>query len=276
MSAQIEFETPENIQVGYQPAGLGTRFVAWFVDNIIMVFAGVVIFIVLACSGVVTDDVLKQVAEPAQSADGKDNASAERTHEALVYLMGVFAMVWGLGGFVYFGASELALRGQTVGKRLSGIRVVKRDGFALEAGSIVVRNIFRVVDHLPPLWLVPLLSAASQRLGDMVAGTIVVFDKPESLSNLREALARAPAAEARFTFDNSVLKRARPQDFEAIEKILERWSVLNPTQRETLLDQVVPPLVTRLQMEIPVAEDRGLFLQELLAAEYRRQHRRLG
>jgi uncharacterized RDD family membrane protein YckC len=281
MSAKIEFETPENIQVGYQPAGLGTRFLAWFVDNIVLVILGIVIFMALVCSGVVTDKVLQKVAPPVRDAagsdaEGKNKSSPAETHDMLVYLLGISTVVWGLGSFVYYGASELALRGQTLGKRLSGIRVVKRDGFALEAGSIVVRNIFRVVDHLPPLWLVPLLSPSSQRLGDMVAGTIVVLDKPESLSGLREALASEPRADARFSFDNSVLKRARPQDFEAIEKILERWSALKDPQRQALLDQIVPPLVARLQVESPVTEERSLFLQELLAAEYRRQHRRLG
>jgi uncharacterized RDD family membrane protein YckC len=49
MSAKIQFETPENIQVAYEPAGLGTRFVAWFVDNIIMYAGAIAIFFILVC-----------------------------------------------------------------------------------------------------------------------------------------------------------------------------------------------------------------------------------
>ena len=64
MSVGIQFETPENIRVAYEPAGLGTRFVAWFVDNIIIYAAGIVIFFILICSGAITDTVIRDVFEP--------------------------------------------------------------------------------------------------------------------------------------------------------------------------------------------------------------------
>jgi uncharacterized RDD family membrane protein YckC len=277
MSAKIEFETPENIQVEYQPAGIGTRFVAWFVDNIIMSAAGVVIFFILICSGVITDTVIRDIAESGrETARRTAEQSPGETPEVVLYFVGLFLLVSSLGSFVYYGLSELFLRGQTLGKRLSQIRVVRLDGFALDPGGILVRNIFRVVDHLPPLWIVPLLSAKSQRLGDMVAGTVVVFDNPEPISNLRQSLSQRPPSEAQFTFDVGALKRARPRDFDAIEKILERWGQLTESQKQTFLGQVVPPLAARLKIELPPDDRRLPFLQDLLAAEYRRQHRNLG
>ncbi len=157
MSTKIAFETPENIQVAYQPAGLGTRFVAWFVDNIIMAAAGVVIFFILMCSGVITDSVIRDIVEPGrQTARRPAGQPPGETSGAVWYFVGLFLLVSGVGSFIYFGASELFSRGQTLGKRLSGIRVVRADGFALEPGGILVRNIFRVIDQQPPLWLVPL------------------------------------------------------------------------------------------------------------------------
>jgi hypothetical protein len=71
-----------------------------------------------------------------------------------------------------------------------------------------------------------------------------------------------------FTFDAMTLKGARQQDFEAIEKILNRWDSLAVPQQKALLDQIVPPLVERFKTNPPTLED-------LLAAEYRRQHRNL-
>jgi uncharacterized RDD family membrane protein YckC len=273
MSAKIAFETPENIQVAYEPAGLGTRFVAWFVDNIIMSVASLGIFFILICSGVITDsvirDIVEPVREPAQQPPGE-------TPQAVLYFVGLYFLVSGVGSFVYYGLSELLLRGQTLGKRMSGIRVVRLDGFALEPGGILVRNIFRVIDHLPPLWVVPLVSKKSQRLGDMVAGTVVVSDKPEAISDLRLSLSQRPAGAAQFAFDAATLKRARPQDFEAVEKILERWDQLTADQQRTFLDQLVAPLAGRLKMDLPPADGRVQFLQDLLAAEYQRQHRGLG
>jgi uncharacterized RDD family membrane protein YckC len=273
MSAKIAFETPENIQVAYQPAGIGTRFVAWFVDSIIMTAAGVVIFLILICSGVITETIVRDITESARRS--VEPPSAE-TPEAVWYFVGLFLLVAGVGSFVYYGLSELFLRGQTVGKRLSGIRVVRVDGFALEPGGIFVRNLFRVIDHLPPLWVVPLVSARSQRLGDMVAGTVVVFDKPESISNLRLSLSQRPPGIAQFAFDAAALKRARAQDFEAIEKILERWNDLTGDQKQTFLGQLVPPLAARLKTDLPPDDQRLAFLQDLLVAEFKRQHRSLG
>jgi uncharacterized RDD family membrane protein YckC len=277
MNAKIAFETPENIQVAYEPAGVGTRFVAWFVDNIILTLAGLGILFILLCSGVITETVVRDVVEPAREAARR---SAEKrpgeVPEVTWYFVGLFVVISGVGSFVYYGLSELFSRGQTLGKRLSGIRVVRIDGFALEPGGILVRNLFRVIDNVPLLWIVPLVSKKSQRLGDMVAGTVVVFDKPEPISDLRVSLAQRPAGTAQFSFDAAALKRARPQDFEAIEKILERWQQLNDQQQTIFLSQLLPPLAERLKTEMPAEDQRLQFLQDLLAAEYRRQHRSLG
>lgn len=269
----IQFETPENIQVAYEPAGLGTRFVAWFVDNIIMTVFGFVLLVVLLCTGAISDSVLRDIAGPAGESGRPAHGEAP---EVSFYLIGLFVLISGVGSFVYYGLSELFSRGQTIGKRMSGIRVVRLDGFALDPGGIFVRNIFRVIDHLPPLWIVPLLSKQSQRLGDMAAGTVVVFDRPETIGDLRLALSERPPAEARFTFDSAALKRVRPQDFAAVEQILERWGQLTGEQQQTFLGQLVLPLVARLQTEPPTDDLRLQFLQDLLAAEYRRQHRSLG
>jgi hypothetical protein len=202
--------------------------------------------------------------------------SPEDSPELVLYFIGAFVLVSGLGSFVYYGLSELLLRGQTLGKRMSGIRVVRLDGFALEPGGVFVRNIFRVIDQFPPLWLVPIVSKQSQRLGDMVAGTVVVKDRPESISKLRLAFSERSAADAQFVFDAGMLKRARPQDFAAVEKILERWGQLTEEQRQMFLGQLVPPLAARLKAELPPEDQRLAFLRDLLSAEYRRQHRSLG
>ncbi len=265
----IEFETPENVQVAYEPAGLGTRFVAWVYDTIIMIAIGLVLLVVLLCAGAASDSLLKDFTA---LQDGDEPEMGRAT----AYMVGLFLLVWGIGSFLYYGLFELLGRGQTLGKRALGVRVVRLDGFALTPGAVFVRNIFRVIDNLGPLWIVPLLSKKSQRLGDMVAGTVVVVDKPEPLGDLRMVLSERPAVEARFTFDVGALKRVRPQDFSAVEQILERWDSVGPIQQQELLGRLIPPLVARLQVEPPDFDFRLEFLQDLLAAEYRRQHRNLG
>lgn len=73
---------------------------------------------------------------------------------------------------------ELVWRGQTVGKKLMGLRVVDEQGLKLRASQVVVRNLLRFVDMLPAFYalggLVSLFSPRAQRLGDLAAGTVVV------------------------------------------------------------------------------------------------------
>lgn len=269
---KIEFETPENVHVSYEPAGLGTRFVAWFVDNLILVVVYIVLFFALMIAGIATESVARKLDAAMENA----TTDKEAPEEVIFYFIGVFLLVWGIGSFFYYGCCEYLMRGQTPGKRISGIRVVRLDGFSLEAGSIFARSIFRVIDHIPVLWVVPLVSAKSQRLGDMVAGTTVVSDRQETFGGLRAQIAVRKAADARFQFDAARLKRARPQDFAAIEKILDRWTQLNDAQRLALLQQMIPGLAARLQTDVPSDDDALQYLTDLLAAEYRRQHRNLG
>ncbi len=276
MATRLEFETPENIRVGYEPAGLGTRFMAWSIDNIVVTVSMFVIFILLLVGGLATETVMRDFVRAVQ---GLDNSKGiDKAHESvrfMQYFFGLGILIWGLGSFIYFGCSELWLRGQTFGKRCLGLRVIRIDGFSLDPTSIFVRNIFRVVDQFPIVWMVPFLSKRSQRFGDMAAGTTVIVDKPAQLSPIRQALSESSAANAKFTFDGMTLKRLRPQDLQAIERIISRWDAIPESQQDSLLHQLVPPLVNRLQVNPPPLEERLDFLIDLLAAEYRRQHRSL-
>ena len=269
-SEHIEFETPENVQVRYQPAGLGTRFLAWLADELLfwLILLVIVIVLMFAAQGVAAafSRIFRESIEftPGQSP------------QVPFYFVGIITLIIGLGSFAYFGLSEYLLRGQTFGKRRFSLRVVNVNGFSLNAGCIFMRNIFRIIDHLPVLWIVPFVSKRSQRLGDMVAGTIIVVDQTTKMSGLRERLLKRSAAEIRFHFDNLTLQRARTNDIEAIEKILERWRSVKQKQKKQLLAHICDPLAKRLQVEPPEPENRLRFLLDFLAAEYRRQYRQLG
>lgn len=274
MNQQIEFETPENVSVSYQAAGLGSRFTAWVVDFLILFL--VLFFLFIVAIVVVSIDV--SLSREMEKLLGP-GTGGEAGEVSMVFL-GVWTAIWGLSTFLYFGLSEFITSGQTLGKRMLKLRVVKTNGFALDAGSILMRNLFRVIDNIPMLWIVPLVSKKSQRLGDMVAGTILVSDEQAKLGGLRDRLLSRDAAEAVFRFDPGMLKHLRTQDVEAMERILERWHQLDPVSRDTtlrpLLDKISDPLASRIGTEPPDVAQRLRFLEDLLAAEYRRQYRHLG
>jgi uncharacterized RDD family membrane protein YckC len=270
MTSLVHFETPENVQIDYRTSGLGTRFCAWLLDLLLVI----VVAILLVLGSVL---VGAAVTKAFDSALGKLGVRRTGSPEELnLYIAAVVWVALQLGSLVYFTLSELLVRGQTIGKRACGLRVVRVNGFALEAGSVLIRNILRVIDQIPPLWLVPLLSVRSQRLGDMVAGTIVVAETQDRIGELRAKLQARDAQDARFRFDAAMLNRTQPTDVEALERILERWPSLTENQRTLLLDRMVEPLAKRLSAPSPDRADRHEFLVELLSAIYRRESRRLG
>src|SRR5262245_47750827 len=121
MENALRFETPENVQVRYEPAGLGSRFVAWFVDQLLLAVFMFLAFIALVMAGASFDFLFRN--------DGRGS----RDDRAMLYFIGFMLLIWGLGSIVYFGCCELLLRGQTIGKRASHLRVIKVNGFQLDA-----------------------------------------------------------------------------------------------------------------------------------------------
>jgi uncharacterized membrane protein SpoIIM required for sporulation/uncharacterized RDD family membrane protein YckC len=99
---------------------------------------------------------------------------------------------------LYHPALEIALRGVTPGKRLAGLRIVDRAGGVPGFGALALRNMFRVIDGLPVFYGVGLaavlLTREQSRIGDLAAGTLVVYDR----SVVRDAPPVAAAALARL------------------------------------------------------------------------------
>lgn len=93
---------------------------------------------------------------------------------------------------IYAIVCEWMWRGQTVGKRLFGLRVVDAHGLRLEPSQVIVRNILRFVDVLPVLYLVGgvacVFSHYRQRVGDIAAGTVVVRAPKLAKPNLDQLL----------------------------------------------------------------------------------------
>ncbi len=146
----LVIRTPEGIEFALPLAGVVSRMLALLVD-----------FLVIAAIG----QLIRQVIAPL-NAFGADVAGA-------VYAVGYFAV-----SMLYGAILEWFWRGQTVGKRLFGLRVVDARGLRLEPSQVIVRNILRLIDALPALYLVGGTACFFQRhrrrLGDIAAGTVVL------------------------------------------------------------------------------------------------------
>ena len=149
---RLTITTPEGVELSLTLAGVGSRFIAATVDALI---EGVVL-IATACVVFLTNGF----------GGGSDIATA-------VYAVCVFVVF-----FFYDIGFEVLASGRTPGKRWNGIRVVRSGGQPIGFLASAIRNLLRIVDWLPSLYLVGiasiLLSSKNQRLGDIVAGTVVM------------------------------------------------------------------------------------------------------
>jgi uncharacterized RDD family membrane protein YckC len=100
-------------------------------------------------------------------------AAAGRVGSGLAYLLS-FAVVW-----LYSVAFELLWAGATPGKKLLGLQVVRANGLPVDAAASLIRNLLRAADSLPFLPLTALVTMLAtrgfRRLGDLAAGTLVVY-----------------------------------------------------------------------------------------------------
>jgi uncharacterized RDD family membrane protein YckC len=132
--------------------------------------------------------------------------------------------------FLYHPVVELAMRGSTPGKRMAGVRIVARDGATPGAGALLTRNVFRLVDSMPLFYGVGLITVVltrdNLRIGDMAAGTLLVF----------EHLGARPPASAAAAHRVSRLDAAGA---EIVTELLERWPALQSEARVRLARQVL-------------------------------------
>ena len=156
---KLSIDTPEQINLEYELAGPGSRFMALFVDLMIQLIAGILIFILLSFAGIAF--------HPFRGGG---------TWMLALTIILIFVVQWG-----YFAIFEILWNGQTPGKRQAGIRVINETGRQASVYEAVARNLLRAVDALPGLYavgaIVMFLSPESKRIGDYVAGTVVVHDR---------------------------------------------------------------------------------------------------
>jgi len=225
---KLIIETPEQTSIEFPLAGIGSRFLAVLIDTLFqyaMVAALVLIFVGLA-SGIES---------------GFGQSSVGRVWGVAILVLVYFLLMYG-----YFILFESIWNGQTPGKRITHIRVIKDSGQPITAIDAVGRNLLRLIDQLPFAYGVGVLCAwispQSKRLGDYVAGTVVVHEKPlETVT----APWNAPAQAATHQYGAS---RLTPEEFALVETFLSRRSALDAGVRYETAYSIVRRIESKLTM----------------------------
>ena len=234
----ITIETPEHIQVHYELAGIGSRALAGGLD--------------LLLQGLITGVIVGSLAYLGQRLGWRDAYGLAASI--------VVATVGFLAATAYYVISEMTMDGQSFGKRIAGLRVIRDDGTPITFLESAIRNIIRVVDMFPFFYSIGLitvfLSKRSKRLGDMAAGTVVV--KERMLEQPQGPQADLPPEVARAVLPSELEARLRnalhllsPVDFETIDRFLQRRAELDPPLRRRLGRQFAAAMLTKLAIAAP-------------------------
>ena len=239
---KLTIDTPEQIALEFALAGVGSRFLAMAFDTILQ--AGAIT--ILAAIGL----ILRAVSGFATPLRG-------------LGIWGI-ALLFALGFVVYsgyFAIFEAVWSGQTPGKRLVGLRVIDVSGRPVTVYASIVRNLLRLIDQLPGVYAVGILSilitTRQQRIGDLAAGTVVVHERIENAAVIPHAEPQTPRHGAH---------RLSAGEIAVIEGFLQRREDLGEWTRR----QTARKIAARMRGTLDLAEDEAdERLLEQLASEYR-------
>lgn len=150
-------ELAEGVEIRLRIAGPILRVFAWLLDMLFISIALLILAVVFSIAGAVVGG---QVSEG-------------------VMMLAAFVLTWWYPVFC-----EVSKWGATFGKKILGLRVIQPSGAPITWSQAIVRNFLRVVDINPPFFGIPAMASCLatrrfQRLGDLAAGTVVVYERSE-------------------------------------------------------------------------------------------------
>ncbi len=223
---KLIIETPELIPLEFMLAGVGSRFIAVTIDTLLQLGLSLIAVIpFLAMAGV------------------SETLDMQGTWPMAILILVLFLLQYG-----YFAAFEIAWNGQTPGKRWLGLRVIRDSGLQITASDAVARNLLRIVDQLPGFYAIGILSTLfspqSKRLGDYVAGTVVVHEAP--FEDARPSLATR-GEEAGGADETHRAAHLSSADLELIEAFLDRREQYDTPVRSDMARRLASWVASRMK-----------------------------
>jgi uncharacterized RDD family membrane protein YckC len=245
MEQDVAILSPEKTILTYRLAGLGSRITAHVID--LLIVTATTIGIVIGVSYVV-----------ARFDEGIATA-----------IILVTSVLW---PFLYFILLEGLWNGQTIGKKASGLRVRMIDGTPVTFAAALARNLMRPADMMPGPYFVGLLAMftnpRSQRVGDLIAGTIVCYEKRPTA-----VFAAAPHTVGLHPLESHVgeLRGMTIEEYNALRRFADRFPELSTNVQNKLIEEVWTPIAQR--REVPALTNvHAIYLAEAVVMKYGRQH----
>ncbi len=254
MDERMTIRTPEHVELRLLLAGAGNRFLALLLDLMLQALLFVGIF---AGAGVALWAGRSFLAD-----------ATERVLEQFgVWLVAAFVFLLFLVQWGYFTLFETLWAGQTPGKRLVKIRVVREDGRPIGFAEAAIRNLLRVVLDSQPLnlyavgFVTGMLNARFRRLGDFVAGTVVIRERRRAVPGAGPRL-RAPAQPA-LAQAGPLVRQLTREEAAMLQAYLRRRDELDVAKRSEMARRIATSLMQRLGVTQPMDMSYDAFLEWL-------------
>jgi uncharacterized RDD family membrane protein YckC len=265
-------ETPERVPLAFALASIGNRFLAAAIDHAIQYSA--IVLVVWAFLNIANIDVL--------GGSNSENKTLADLPNWTIAVMIICLFLLFTGYFILF---EWLWGGQTPGKRLLRLRVIREDGRPITLWEAIARNLLRIFDSVPgffvPIYSVGLivifLSKRDQRVGDIFAGTVVIRERSDEAPTFADTFSN-PVSDAAF---RRVQKRTQfdadisiigDREIEVVESFLRRRWDLTERQRIWMAWRVALPIMYKIKPNYDAATfSYEGFLEELLHRYHAKQ-----
>lgn len=238
--AKIDVSTTQNVTIQYETAGFLLRFIAWLIDSSVLgILFGVIIYMFISLDWF--------------------NTNSER---AFTIIGGILFLL----RYLYSLLIEIFTSGQSIGKKIVSISVIKLNGNALNTNDYLIRWAYRTIDFGMTFFSVGtisiLMSEKNQRLGDMIANTTVIKLKPERIVTLND-LQNLPD-KADYVPKYPQVTQYNDEDMLALKNLLIRYQQYqNDTYAEILRNTVS---TVKQQMDIEELRINDVvFLREIIS-----------
>lgn len=246
---QLNIDTPEQVEIEFAVAGLGSRFVAVLLDHLIQ--AGFY-FVFILFGAIVFGALANRI-----------NLLGKWVIAGFIALN--FLLLWG-----YYTLFEAFWHGQTPGKHIMKLRVIKDSGRQITLFEAMSRNLLRIIDYLPAFYLAGVITMLctkrNQRLGDLAAGTIVVHERsdeqplliergtsiiPAQFASGYDPLASVAAAQDASSLPADAVAKLGADDLLLIESFFARALDLSLPTRAEIAARVAAQMAAKMKVSVP-------------------------
>ncbi|MEM7770194.1 MAG: RDD family protein [Cyanobacteria bacterium P01_E01_bin.6] len=248
---RFSLRTPESVELEFTLAGIGNRALALCIDYplwLLIMTVGIFLW------SFVSEQLIRLLVEWSGDAD-----SVDLWLGAIALL--IFFSIY-VGYFVWF---ETLWQGQTPGKRIAKIRVIRNDGRPVGLAQSTLRALLRPIDDFPFLGIIGgaliFITAREKRLGDFMAGTLVVVDEQSVKTSAVEVSEQASAV-ASILSQSADVSRLLPDDFAIVRDYLQRRHGMVADAQRAVCVRLTQEVRERIQMaELPDSISPDVFLE---------------